>query len=60
MPSIMEIKKKHRKRQNQLLASIEIFLSSPWHSKKWSDGWEILQIDRNHTDIDISILFIND
>ena len=31
------------------------FLSSHWHLKYWSNGWEILQIDRNYAVKGISV-----
>ena len=48
MPSIIATKRKHRKRQSYITASFIIFLSNLWHCKNWSDGWEMLQIDKSY------------
>ena len=48
-------KGKHAKKQSYIHVGFKILLSSPWHLKYWSDGWEILQIDRNYAGKDISV-----
>ena len=56
----MATKRKHRKRQMLILVSFRIFISSLWHCKQWPDGWANIHIGRNHTDMDISVLLVDE
>ena len=53
LSSITAAKGKHGKRKISIPVRFRIFYSSPLHLKYWYDMWEILQINRNHTDIEI-------